>query len=184
MKMNAAEHKISRNTLFYSPLLLFILILHTFTKGATVKELLFLLAPVASVIEKVFNTPFYFQENVGFIYEPLYIVINKSCSGATFWIICFSMLSFSFAGKREKLKNKYFLCMFFLLISYIIALFANTSRIIIAVQILQLEAVRNTPIERVLHQGIGVVVYLVYLWGIYITFTKLLKVGKENEEVT
>lgn len=182
MHLKVKKHDTSQKILVYSSLIILILILFAYITYAKTEQLSFLLFPVAYIVEKVFNSSFYYQEGVGFVYESMAIIINKSCSGATFWIICFSMLSFSFVGKVKKIKDKYLFIIETLFLSYILTLLANTSRIIMAIQILRFEVIQNTQIERILHQGIGVLVYCVYLWGIYIAFSKLIWVGEKDEK--
>lgn len=183
MRLKARKYSISQNILFYSSLIVFILILYTSITYAKTEQLSFLLFPVAYIVEKVFNSPLYYQEGVGFVYESMSVIINKSCSGATFWMICFSMLSFSFSGKIKKIKDKYLFIIGSFALSYFLTLVANVSRIIMAIQLLRFKVSQTPQIERILHQWVGVLVYCVYLWGIYIVCLKLIKGGEENEEI-
>ncbi len=183
MHLRSKKYYTSQNVLFYITLITLILILFSFITYTKTEQLSFLLFPVASIVEKVFNSSFYYQEAIGFVYESMSIVINKSCSGGTFLMICFCMLSFSFAGRIKKIKDKYLLVIGFLLLSYVLTILANVSRIIIAIQMLSFKVSQNAQIERVLHQGVGVLVYCVYLWGIYIVLSKLIRVGEENEKI-
>ena len=106
-----------------------------------------------------------------------------TCSGATFWMICFSMLSFFILSKIKKIKDKYLFIIGSFALSYFLTLVANVSRIIMAIQLLRFKVSQTPQIERILHQWVGVLVYCVYLWGIYIVCLKLIKGGEENEEI-
>src|SRR5688572_29565404 len=56
------------------------------------QDLVFILYPVQAAVQLAFNTYSTFDA-AGFHFEELGIVIDKSCSGANFFILSFSLLS-------------------------------------------------------------------------------------------
>ena len=156
--------------------------IHILYQYGSLENLLFMIRPVAFMLEKALGIIFYYEPDVGFVSEQVRVVINKSCAGTTFWIMSFCMLTFSFVPRIKGGWKRFIWFLIFLGLSYILTLFANMSRIITAIGILNLKFNKSDLLERLLHQSIGVLVYCTYLWIIYAIFSKLIRKEENNEK--
>jgi exosortase K len=131
----------------------------------------FLTKPTNQVVSFITNrTPIYNSE-IGFYYQNLNITIDKSCSGFNFWMLLFLLLFFSILKIIESNKIKMLLFPITLLTSYLLTLFVNTSRILIALFI-----EKNTSLNyHWLHQAEGVFIYLSFLIIFYLSLNYLQK---------
>ncbi|AOT69388.1 exosortase K [Geosporobacter ferrireducens] len=158
--------------------------LYLLYRYGSVEDLLFIIKPVAFLVEKALGIRFYYDQDLGFVSQQGNVVINQACSGIRFWIAVYCMLGFSFVSRVKSIGKKYMMTFGFVLFSYGITIFANASRIITAIGILNLAIVESTTSERFLHQSIGVLFYWIYLCIIYVLFEKLIrKEGKYEKAV-
>lgn len=138
--------------------ILFFCLKYAYTKADNT-DLQFLLAPTNYLVELVQNSTGVFSPENGYYHQKLNCTIEKSCSGFNFWIICF--LVFAFTGfkflKRENLS-----ILFALLISYVLTVFVNASRIITALFFQELIPEISKKYEWS-HQAIGIFIYLFFL---------------------
>lgn len=149
------------------------------------EDLILLLAPTSKIISLVTNTSSEFLLDSGYFFEKLNIVIDKSCSGFNFLILCFIMLTFS-GIKFFKSRNKKILLMLILLFtSYFLTIFVNTSRIMFSVFSRNYGA--NFIDNQIdwLHQAEGTFIYLSFLIIIYLAFNLVIKkITHSNEKLT
>src|SRR5689334_17420781 len=101
-------------------------------------DLLFILYPVQSAVQLSFNAYSTFDE-AGFHFETLGIVIDKSCSGANFFILCFSVLSATIPYYRYNYTKASLLFGSALIFSFAVTLIVNLSRITVAIALLQMQ---------------------------------------------
>lgn len=168
--------------LIYGITILIVIGLRIIYQNGDLEGLLFILEPVAFIVEKFLGVDFKYIEGIGFINKNLKTNITRECSGVNFFTISFLMLIFSFINKIRNNRKKAFTAFSFLIISYIITVFANTSRIIGTISMMQMDLFSNIKIERLAHQTIGVIVYFIYLVLIYFIGLRLSKeMGDQNE---
>ena len=173
--------KRSKNTFYYvSALILFVTAKFGYS-FANNDMATFLTKPTNSVVSFITNRRPTYNSNIGFYYESLNITIDKSCSGFNFWMLLFLLLFFSTLKFIESNKMKVLLLPITLLISYLLTLFVNTSRIVISIFI-----EKNTSLNyHWLHQAEGVFIYLSFLIIIYISLNYLQnKIIKNHEKLT
>ncbi len=135
----------------------------------------FILRPVTFIIELFLGTKFSYHDNLGFVNEVYKVNIGRDCSGINFLIITLLMLTFSFISKIKGGVRKFTSLLIIIVASYGITIFANASRIIGAILIMDIPIFLETRYEGLLHQSIGVVVYFIYLLGTYILASKILE---------
>ncbi|WP_425567980.1 exosortase K [Postechiella marina] len=129
----------------------------------------FLTKPTNAIISFITNNASSYSPKTGFYYSNLNIVIDKSCSGFNFWMLLFLLLFFSTLKFIKTYKNKLLLFLATLLISYLLTLFTNTSRILVSLFITQ-----NTSLHYSwLHQAEGVFIYLSFLIVFYLSLNYL-----------
>ena len=114
------------------------LVMKAWHMGSTHENLLFMLGPLNFLLEISHASQGFFDPEIGYQHPALNIVIDKSCSGFNFWIISFAAIS-SLKLKSGQVPFPGALgIMCFMLLSYLITLLANYSRITVAIQSLHL----------------------------------------------
>jgi len=137
--------------------------LKQFYAVSSTSHLLFILLPVNSMIELFFNLKSSYDAETGFYFESLNIVIDKSCAGINFWIVAFWAAVSIWVKQGPYLKYKVLIFIGLLMLTYIFTIFANASRIAIAIIALQLNdkiTFFNAPW---FHEAQGAFVYLLFL---------------------
>ena len=176
---------IQKNIFFHlSTIGIFLLLKILYTQTDT-NDLLFLLQPTNTLIELINNSPSVYSQLIGYYHADLNIVINKSCSGFNFWILCFVMLNFKIAST---LKNtlQYILATASILIgAYMFTIFVNTSRITFSIFMTPItnSIYNNTP-PNWLHEAEGSFIYLSFLIIIYLGFDHILSKFNKHEKHT
>ena len=163
---------ISKNYLFYFTIFsIFIVLKFVFSKS---NSLIFLISPIDKMVGIATNSNSTFIPPGGYYHEKLNIIIDKSCSGFNFWLICFLVLSFLIS---RYIKNRLY-CLAalpaLLFISYALAILINSLRIIYFVNTQGLRQIFNLSRFSWLHQAEGTLIYLSSLIIIYMIFNYLL----------
>jgi len=132
-------------------------------RSADIESINWLLKPINSLFTSFTNSRWVFIPESGYYHEDLNILINKSCSGANFFILTFSMLVIILIHKFERHLSKILFILFSLGISFVFTIFVNTSRIIILTQINALKLDRF----HWSHEAVGSFIYLLFLIVLY-----------------
>ena len=165
----------NRNIPYYlAAILLFILLKVGFT-FADNNDLIFLLKPTDKFVGLLTGSQSVYLPDVGFFHEKPNIVIEKSCSGFNFWVLCF--LTFVYLGLKyfDKHLHKILTVPTALLCAYLLTIFANTSRIVASL------VVRNQTIgifpdkQPLIHEMVGITTYFFFLVSVYFLIEKFLK---------
>ncbi len=144
-------------------------------------ELVFLLRPTNAIIEMITNSDALYIQGTGYYHEPLNIVINKSCSGFNFMVLCFMMISF--LGKKYlPSKDSFMLLPLSLFLAYPITVFANSSRILLSIFLESYRLKMDRPVW--FHQAEGIFTYLFFLIVIYLVVESFLTNPKFKHEQT
>ena len=155
-------------------ILLFILLKVGFTYTDT-DDLTFFLKPISVLIGLLTGSHFVYIPNEGYYYESLNIIIGKSCSGVNFWCLCF--LVFTYLALKYVDKHAYKILMFTmaLVCTYLLTIFANTSRIFVSI-IMRNQTLAIFPEKQYLiHEIVGIIIKLSYLILAYYLIEKFLK---------
>ncbi len=150
-------------------IIIFILLKFIYTSLET-NDLLFLLKPTSQVIEMLTNSDSQFISEEGYFNQKLNILINKSCSGVNFWLLCFVMLSFLAIKYYKKRSIKLISIPVILFASYLLTIFVNSSRILFSIFIHKLKIPIIEHQKDWTHQAEGTFVYLSFLIIFYLTF--------------
>ncbi len=137
-------------------------------------KLIFLLKPTDKIFELVTGTHSEYNSESGFYYGKFNIVIDKSCSGYNFLLLCFVMLYFQIIKYAKQFKFKLLLLFGSLSIAYVLTILINSSRIIISVvfQNAKFDFLNLEP--HIIHESIGVITYLSFLLITYFLTEKIL----------
>ena len=126
-------------------------------------NLTFLLKPTDKLVGLLIGSQSVYLADYSFFYEKMNIVIEKSCSGFNFWILCF--LAFAYLGLKyfDKHLHKILTIPTILFCAYLLTIFANASRIVASI------VVRNQTIgifpdkQPVIHEMVGITTYFLFL---------------------
>lgn len=170
-----------KNTIYQLAILVFFICAKLTYSHANNNTISFLTRPTNAIISFITNKTYTYSPEAGFYYTSLNIVIDKSCSGFNFWMLLFLLLFFSTLKLTKTHKNKFLLFPATLLISYLLTLFVNTSRILASLFIAQ-----NTSLQYSwLHQAEGVFIYLSFLIVFYLSLNYLqIKFINNHEKLT
>lgn len=138
-------------------------------------QLQFLLRPTDMIFGLLTGSHSVYSSESGFFYEKFNILIDKSCSGYNFLLLCFIMLYFQIIKYEKQLKYKFLLLFVSLFIAYILTLLINSSRIIISVFIQNGKFDLFNFEPHIIHESIGVLTYLIFLVITYFLTNKILE---------
>ncbi len=151
--------------------------------GADNDDLAFLLRPTDALVGLAASSPSSYLTDSGYFHPDLNILIDKSCAGFNFWILCFLMLSFLAFNHLARRRQLAISIPASLLCAYFLTIFANTSRISIAIFLQNKTGAffpKNLPW---FHEAQGVFVYLSCLIAIYLIAEFLLtKLTRPNAQ--
>jgi len=150
---------ITKNTYFHIVALVFFVMLKFFYSTANNDAISILTKPTSALVSLITNTNATYNNNSGFYIEKLNIIIDKSCSGFNFWMLCFILFFFILLKPIKKTVFKIILLPISIILSFLATLFVNTSRILISLFIEHKTGLNY----RWLHQAEGVFVYLLFL---------------------
>jgi exosortase K len=142
-----------------------ILILKAIYSSATLSNLQAFIYPMIPVIELCTNLSFEWIPELGYSTDAG-IIIEKSCAGGNFFIICFAFLCFrlcEFEGFFKTIIHMSFLG----ICSYVIMLIANTARIISAIKLSEWEWTHALIDPKTAHLALGSLLYIITLLFIH-----------------
>lgn len=160
----------TKNTLYYTIVIAIVLIAKLAYIYATNNSLQFILKPISGLIELATGLNFQYEKDFGFYFKDLNIAIDKSCSGINFWLISFVVFSFSFLKFSSTTLQKIIALPIVILATYLLTLFANTSRILTSIAIEKQMAFNYSWV----HQAEGVFIYLSILIIAYISLNRFI----------
>ncbi len=163
-----------KNIAYYAvAIVLFVLLKFWFSTLQT-DELLFLLAPISKILELSTGELSVYSSEHGFYYDRFNIVIDKSCSGYNYLLICFMVFYFQTVGHVKSTRCKILLVPVSLMLSYVLTIFVNSSRILVLlVSQDKISSLLHLDL-RIVHEAIGVVTYLLFLIISYLATEKIL----------
>lgn len=148
-------------------------------------NLIFLLKPTDKIVGLLTGSHSVYFSDKGYFHNSLNILIEKSCSGFNFMLLCFCMLSFLFLKYTNNTTLKPLTILISLILSYFLTIFVNASRIFVSI-IMQQQAnyFLNSRPHFILHEIVGVTTNLTFLILIYILLEKILTNKYKNEKLT
>lgn len=144
-------------------------------------DLLFLLSPTDKLISLFTSSTSDYIRGSGYFYSEFNILIEKSCAGFNFLILCFLIGYITCLQHLVKISKRWIALPISLLCSYFLTITVNTSRILISIS---LNASKNifTDISG-FHQFQGTFIYLFFLMLSYLILKHLLNKRIKNEEL-
>lgn len=146
-----------------------------------ISQLNFLLLPTSFGTSVFLGDTYQYSDSMGY-YLPVHnILIDKSCSGYTFFLICLLVSWFAIVRRLESLKA--YIILLLILVSYIVTLFANVSRITTFVYLTEIKPASNMFFGKPwFHEAEGIFVYFVSLVLFYFFLEYLLKKSNNHHE--
>ena len=165
--------KIKSDHYYYATIIgLFVLLKQYYTTTSN-GDLKFLLSPTNALVSWLFGSSPVYSATSGYIYDNLNITIEKSCSGYNFWILCFAMLAFLTVTSYKTHFRKIAGIVVLLVLSWLLTIFVNTSRIATAIFISE-HFPNSSKHFPWLHQSEGIFIYLSFLIAFYMILNQIL----------
>lgn len=160
---------------------LFILLKFSF-KLADNNDFIFLLKPTDKLVGLLTGSHSVYLSDSGYYHEHLNIIIDKSCSGFNFWILCFLLFTYLTVKHFDKSLHKFLTIPTALIGAYLLTIFVNTSRIFASI-IVQTQT-KNIFLNQqlLIHEAVGIITNLTFLILAYILIEKLLNHKRHNEK--
>ena len=156
---------------------LFILLKFGFTVADN-NALAFLLKPTNRLVELLTSSQSLYLPDNGYYHESLNIIIDKSCSGFNFWVLCFLLFTYLLVKHFDQPFSKTLAIPAALMSAYLLTIFVNTSRIFVSIIVQKLTSNISPDQQRILHEAIGIITNLTFLILAYIFIEKLLNSRK------
>ncbi|MTI32397.1 exosortase K [Xanthovirga aplysinae] len=165
--------KTSQNAPYYLCVLLLVVVFKFYFRHADNDAFLFLLQPTNHIISFIMGSPSIYSNDRGFFHEQLNMVIDKSCSGFTFWNLCYTLILFNLLNNIRTNRKKLVLFPLALLAGYALTVFVNASRILL---LLFLQRYIDISLGWV-HEALGSFIYLSFLIFLYLSleYSKTIK---------
>lgn len=168
-----SRHATHKDPVLYLAGLVLLLAARYFCSRADAKQLRWILAPTAWLVQTFGHIPFSWEARLGYVSHAYRFILAPSCSGLQFMLIGAATLFFSFLHRMETKKEKLGWTMSSLMISYLFTLSVNSLRVILSVHLpLLLEETgifRTWLTKERFHTAIGVLVYFPALLLLYQT---------------
>jgi exosortase K len=157
---------------YFFAIALFIVLKFSFTFSDN-NDLAFLLKPTDKLVGLLTASTSVYLADHGYYHDKLNIVIDKSCSGFNFMLLCFLMLAFLALKFFDRHLHKMLAIPITLFCGVLLTIFVNASRIFVSI-IIQ-NHTRHFPVnEDLVHETIGIVTNLSFLILAYCGIEKLL----------
>ena len=148
-------------------------------------DLLFLLKPTNKGVELSLGSKAIYTNADGFRHVKANIIIDKSCSGFNFWILCFIMFAFTSIRFLKGRNSKIISLPVLLLSSLLLTIFVNISRILVSISA---QSLTNSFFHQKyvwLHQATGAFVYFSFLVLFYFGLNHFYsKIGGRDAKFT
>ncbi len=173
----------NNNTPYYIAALGLGILLKLYYKILDVSDLTFILKPTNYLIGHLTGSTSVFIEDNGYFHEQLNIVIDKSCSGFNFWVLCFLLFAFLIVKHIHQRTVKILAIPLALICGYVTTLVVTTSRIFVSIVIQQHTENIIQSKHYLIHEAIGIITNLTFLILAYLLAEKLLKNKRLNEKL-
>lgn len=163
---------------------LFILAKFGYTVADTA-NLTFLLSPTVKLVELLTGAQAVYLSENGYYFESLNILVEKSCSGFNFWVLCFLLFTYLLIRYFDKPLKKVLIIPCSIICAYLLTIFVNSSRIFVSI-VVQDKANLFLP-ERphlILHEIVGIITNLTFLVLAYYLLEKRLIKNRQNAKLT
>jgi exosortase K len=176
--------QINRNIAYYLIAVGLFVLLKVWFTFAENNDLFFLLMPTDKLVELLTGSHSVCLADNGYYHSNLNMVIDKSCSGFNFWILCFLVFTYPTVKCFDMPLHKILSIPAALICAYLLTVFVNTSRIFasVIVQNQTKNILQNQ--QHLVHQAVGIIINLTFLILAYYLTDKLLTHRRHNAKLT
>jgi len=175
--------KASNNIPYYLKVAgLFILLKFAFTLADN-NDLMFLLIPTDRLVGLLTGSYSVYLADNGFYHDKLNIIIDKSCSGFNFGILCFATFTYLGIKHLDKAIHKILTIPIALFCAYLLTIFVNTSRIFVSVVVQNQTKVLFVNQQHLIHEAVGIITNLAFLVLTYYLIEKILIYRQHNAKL-
>jgi exosortase K len=133
------------------------------------------IAPTSWLVSIITNAPGKFLPGLGYLHADLNILIDKSCSGFTFWQLTLVTLGFHFQSRIRRGGDILWYLLTIIIVGYLLTVMVNTARISLSTFLHRKDFGLSLPDVEWLHQAEGAFTYLIALILIHYTTILILK---------
>jgi exosortase K len=171
-----------KNLPYYLATLALFILLKLAYRAMDVNALLFLLKPVNVLVSTASGINYCYLESQGFYYPALNLLIEKSCSGFNFLLICFVALCLLLINHGRIIWHRLLAFPLAMCAAYLATIVANASRLLVSVFVQQHGGMLAKANYNHLHEAEGVLIYLTSLIALYLAVEYLLKTNTPPNE--
>ena len=174
----------NKNTPYYLTAVgLFILLKFGYTLAEN-NDLTFLIKPTDKLVGLLTGSDSVYLSESGYYHEHLNIIIDKSCSGFNFCILCFLLYTYLAVRHFDKTLNKILTIPIALIGAYLLTIFVNTSRIFVSIVVQSQTKSVFLNHQHIIHEAIGITTNLTFLILAYVLIEKKLTHKRYNAKFT
>ncbi len=174
----------NKNQIYYLLVIGIFILFKVWFINATNSNLAFILKPTSKLVGLVTGSSSIYLDESGYYFQDINIIIDKSCSGFNFWLLCYTMLFFLMLKSLQKNSHKLLAIPAVMLGAYILTILVSTSRIFVSLTI-QNSLISFLQIEQhIIHEAIGVITNLSFLILFFFAVKNYLTKLELNEKLT
>lgn len=167
---------------YFSAAVVIFILLKLWFSSAGIENLSFILTPVDKIFGLITGSQSVYIQDSGYYHESFNILIDKSCSGFNFLLICFLSFVFLITGYFSSPLHKILIFPVSLFFAWVLTIFVNASRVYLAV-IALINTQKLLPNHQdLIHSAINITVYLFFLLLTFIAVDYLFKNRKIYEK--
>ena len=125
-------------------------------------DLLWVLTPVAGLVEWFGHIVFTYEPYTGFINREHGVIIAPACAGVNLLIVSFTMALFSGIGRLGGVRKKVLWCCFSVAAAYVMVVFVNALRIYLSVIVFSADIENGWWTAHRCHRLLGIVIYFFF----------------------
>lgn len=137
-------------------------------------NLRYFLMPLDKIVTLATNSNSRYITGQGYYHQQFNILIDKSCSGFNFFILCFTMLGAVLIQRTNNQDPRRRSLLGLFITAYILSIFVNSARIISSLFLQSMDSTFSFMRSALLHQAEGIFIYLCFLIIIYSIFNSIL----------
>ena len=143
-------------------------------------HLTFLIKPTDKLVGLLTGSQSVYLSDNGYFHEHLNIIIDKSCSGFNFWILCFLLFTYLTVKHIDNSIHKFLTIPTALFVAYVLTIFVNTSRIFVSIVVQSQTKIFFLNNQQIIHEAIGITTNLTFLILAYVIIEKFLTLKRYN----
>ncbi|ACM21989.1 glycosyltransferase [Geotalea daltonii FRC-32] len=163
-----------KNLPLYGLGMIVILSLKGFYSTAGVDDLVWVLQPLAFLVELITGIQFQYDPAVGFVSLASRVVIAPACAGVNFFIICFATIFFTLVSRLDNPMKKWAWLVISIISAYLVTLLGNSFRIMISIYLYRADIYGEWATPERVHRLAGMLIYVPILVITYLAAERMV----------